>query len=285
MRTYELTTRKVTAETDLASQLPAVFGDSRQLQQVVLNLMANASQAMNEQGGGTIRLTTRAEGDRVVHEVSDSGPGIPDDVRAHIFEPFYTTKPDGTGLGLSVSYGIITAHGGTIAVARSSLEGTTFRVVLRGSGAPAVAGEVAEESPPMFGERSALEGMRLLFVDDEPALRGGMIAFGKLRDFRVTVASDGREAMDLARNEDFDAVICDLRMPLMDGPAFFEALRREKPALAMRTVFVTGDVVGVSSRSFLDTTRQPVLVKPFDFERIEETLSALLETEPLGSGE
>jgi CheY-like chemotaxis protein len=182
-----------------------------------------------------------------------------------------------------VSYGIATAHGGTISVARSSPEGTMFRVVLRGSGLPAARG--VDEAPALFGDRSPLEGIRLLFVDDEPALRASMIAFGKLRDFSVTAASDGREALDLVLSQDFDAVICDLRMPVLDGPAFFEALRGERPSLAARTMFVTGDVVGASSRSFLETMRQPVLVKPFDFERIEDALVSLLEAEPLGSPE
>jgi CheY-like chemotaxis protein len=283
MRAYELSTRRIEVVTSLEPELPAVFGDPRQLQQVILNLIANASQAMAEQGRGTIRITTAREDDRVVLEVADTGPGIPESARAHIFEPFFTTKKDGTGLGLSVSYGIVTSHGGTISVAKSSSEGTTFRVVLRGSGQPATRG--VDEAPVLFGDRSPLEGIRLLFVDDEPALRGSMIAFGKLRDFSVTAASDGREALDLALSQDFDAVICDLRMPVMDGPAFFEALSRERPSLAARTIFVTGDVVGVASRSFLDTTRQPVLVKPFDFERIEETLIAVLEVETLGSAE
>ncbi|HSJ63285.1 MAG TPA: ATP-binding protein [Gemmatimonadaceae bacterium] len=281
MRSYELSTRRITVETELEPELPAVFGDARQLQQVVLNLVANATQAMAEQGRGTLRITTRREDDRVVLEVIDSGPGIPDGTRAHIFEPFFTTKTDGTGLGLSVSYGIVTALGGTISVSKTSPEGTTFRVVLRGSGQPVVRG--VEESPVMFGDRSPLEGIRLLFVDDEPALRGSMVAFGKLRDFSVATASDGKEALDLALREEFDAVICDLRMPVMDGPALYQALSLERPTLATRTIFVTGDVVGATSRSFLDTTRQPVLVKPFDFERIEEALTGLLETEPLGS--
>lgn len=283
MRAYELTTLRIATDVSLDPELPAVFGDPRQLQQVVLNLVANACQAMASQGRGTLRITTRREDDRVVVDVADSGPGIPETARAHIFEPFFTTKRDGTGLGLSVSYGIVTAHGGTISVARTSAEGTTFRVVMRGSGHPATRG--VDEAPALFGDRSPLEGIRLLFVDDEPALRASMIAFGKLRDFTVTAASDGREALDLVLSRDFDAVICDLRMPVLDGPAFFEALRAERPSLSARTMFVTGDVVGASSRSFLETIRQPVLVKPFDFERIEDALVSLLEAEPLGSPE
>ncbi|MDQ3697005.1 MAG: ATP-binding protein [Gemmatimonadota bacterium] len=277
---YELSAKHIEVAAALAPELPSVFGDPRQLQQVVLNLVANAIQAMSPQGGGTLRVTTRVDGDRVLLEVADTGPGVPEHARAHIFEPFFTTKQDGTGLGLSVSYGIVTAHGGTITVARTGPDGTAMRVSLRGSGTLADATR-GGEVPAMFQERSVLEGIRLLFVDDEPALRNVMLSFGKMRNFTVTVAHDGVEALGLTRRESFDAVVCDLRMPGMDGPAFYEALRRENPTLAARTIFITGDVVGETSRSFLDTTTQPVLVKPFEFERVEEVLVAALEAEPV----
>jgi two-component system NtrC family sensor kinase len=277
---YEISTRQIAVEAALAPDLPRVFGDPRQLQQVVLNLVTNAIQAMAPQGRGTLRVTTRAEagGERVVLEVADSGPGIPERARAHIFQPFFTTKEQGTGLGLSVSYGIVTAHGGTIALARTGSSGTVMRVMLRASGALA---ETAREQdvPPLFHERSPLEGLRLLFVDDEPALRDVMVAFGRLRGIAVTVATDGAEALAWTRREPFDAVVCDLRMPGMDGAAFHAALRAEQPTLAARTIFVTGDVVGEASRAFLETTTQTVLVKPFEFERVEEALAAALEAE------
>jgi two-component system NtrC family sensor kinase len=276
---YELGTRHIAVEAALAPDLSSVFGDPRQLQQVVLNLVTNAIQAMAPQGAGTLRVATRAEGDRVVLEVSDTGSGIPERARPHIFEPFFTTKQEGTGLGLSVSYGIVTAHGGTIGVARTGSGGTTMRVTLRGSGTLADPSPAAE-MPPLFQDRSALEGVRLLFVDDEPTLREAMRAFGRMRQIAVTVAADGEEALAAARREAFDAVVCDLRMPGLDGPGFHEVLRRENPTLAARTIFVTGDVVGEGSRAFLEATRQQVLVKPFDFERVEEALTSALEREP-----
>jgi two-component system NtrC family sensor kinase len=132
LRGYQMSTNQISVETDLAPDLPNVAGDARQLQQVCLNLVINAVQAMTTTGGGTLRISTRYDRGSVVMDVRDSGPGIPDATKARIFEPFFTTKDEGegTGLGLSVSYGIVTAHGGTIEAAETSPNGTTIRVTL-----------------------------------------------------------------------------------------------------------------------------------------------------------
>jgi len=132
LRGYQMTTNSISVETELCPDLPPVAGDARQLQQVCLNLVINAVQAMTPMGCGTLHVLTRGEGDRVVMDVRDTGPGIPDSVKARIFEPFFTTKDEGegTGLGLSVSYGIIAAHGGTIEALDTSSKGTTIRVSL-----------------------------------------------------------------------------------------------------------------------------------------------------------
>jgi CheY-like chemotaxis protein len=230
---------------------------------------------MTLRGGGSLTLRTSHRDGFVVLEVSDTGPGISAGVRAHIFEPFFTTKGEGegTGLGLSVSYGIVKAHSGTIEVADTSTEGTTFRVQL--PLAPAWPNtRTAPGDAPMPVLRSPLAGIRLLFVDDEPTLRSGMEAFGRLRGFTVVTASDGVEALARTRGESVDAVVCDLRMPGMDGYSFHDQLRAERPGLAARTVFVTGDVVSTETRETL--LRQPVLTKPFSFDRIEEAVVAVM---------
>ena len=279
MRQYQFSEASVRVETELGDDLPSVMGDARQLQQVCLNLLTNAVQAMAQGNGGVMRVTTRALEGRVLLEVTDSGPGIAAASRAHIFEPFFTTKKEGegTGLGLSVSYGIVIAHGGTIEVADTSDSGTTFRVSLPGAATPAEHADTAREIAP-FALRSPLAGIKLLFVDDEPALRSGMEAFGQLRGFTVLTAADGAAALETARATGVDAVVCDLRMPGMDGYAFHELLRREWPGLAARTVFVTGDVVTSIARG--SVSRQPVLTKPFAFDRIEEALIAVMRGTP-----
>ena len=283
MRQYQFNEADVRVETHLTDDLPSVMGDARQIQQVCLNLLTNAVQAMASSGGGEMHIRTSAADGAVCLDVSDTGAGILPSVRAHIFEPFFTTKKEGegTGLGLSVSYGIVTAHGGAIEVVETSPSGTTFRVTLPAVSMPVHDSDVAELAP--FALRSPLAGIRLLFVDDEPALRNGMEAFGVMRGFSVITAADGVAALQAARLSGVDAVVCDLRMPGMDGYAFHELLRLERPGLAARTVFITGDVVTSLSRG--SVSRQPVLTKPFSFDKIEEALIAVMRGSPYVPGE
>jgi len=276
MRQYQFDETGVRVETDLAGDLASVMGDARQLQQVCLNLFTNAIQAMRT-SGGVLRVRSRREGDTVRLDITDNGPGIAEHVRQHIFEPFFTTKKEGegTGLGLSVSYGIVAAHGGAIELVETGPQGTTFCVTLPADESPADALETTREHPAI-ALRSPIAGIRLLFVDDEPALRSGMKAYGDLRGFTVLTAADGSAALETTRTVGVDAIVCDLRMPGMDGIEFHEQLRQERPGLAARTVFITGDVVAsVAARG--SVARQPVLTKPFVFDRIEEAVIAVMK--------
>jgi two-component system cell cycle sensor histidine kinase/response regulator CckA len=233
---------------------------------------------MEPVGGGSLRIITRREDDRVLVEVADTGAGIPAEARAHVFEPFFTTKRDGTGLGLSVSYGIVAAHGGTISIAHTGPGGTMFRVTL-----PAMEEvEVREQPAPVVQETPAspLSGIQMLFVDDELALHRGIRSYARRRGFGVVTVPDGATALDAARRSRFDCVVCDLRMSGIDGPAFYEVLRREHPSLALRTLFITGDLVSASSRAFLESAGQPVLAKPFDLDRLEVSVASLLREAP-----
>ncbi|HEX6809635.1 MAG TPA: ATP-binding protein [Gemmatimonadaceae bacterium] len=278
LRSYEMSSLGIASEQVLAAELPTVQGDPRQLQQVLLNLVMNAIQAMEPLGGGTLRIITRRDDDRVLLEVADTGRGIPAEARAHVFEPFFTTKRDGTGLGLSVSYGIVAAHGGAISIAHTDAGGTMFRVTL-----PAMEEvEVREQPARAVAETPAspLSGIQMLFVDDELALHRGIRSYARRRGFGVVTVPDGATALDAARRSRFDVVVCDLRMSGIDGPAFYEVLRREYPSLALRTLFITGDLVSASSRAFLESAGQPVLAKPFDLERLEVSVASLLREAP-----
>jgi two-component system NtrC family sensor kinase len=273
LRNYQLTSSGIHVALDLSPDIPAIHGDARQLQQVVLNLVTNAIQAMANIGGGTLSIATRSDRNRVVLDVADTGPGIPPDTRARIFEPFFTTKPEGegTGLGLSVSYGIVIAHGGTITLVDSP-SGARFLVSI-----PAInerAERYVSAEIPVYTARSPLAGMTVLFVDDEATLRHGFEAFGKLRGFGVVSASDAGAALHVVREGEprVDIVVTDLRMPGVDGVGLYHSLVAERPGLAARTVFITGDVVTMSDRM----VDRPTLTKPFSFERLEETLVGVL---------
>ena len=282
LRQYQLTAQGVDVAVDLADALPAVIGDARQLQQVCLNLLTNAIQAIAAAGGGSLRITTRFEAGHVLVEVADTGLGIPADIRARIFEPFFTTKGEGegTGLGLSVSYGIVSAHGGAITLAETSSAGSTFRVALPAADTTTAA-VVPGREPGAFRLRSPLAGVRLLFVDDEPTLRASMEAFAEIRGFTVVTAADGNAALAVIEATSVDAVVCDLRMPGVDGVAFHERLRVIRPGLAARTVFITGDVVTTGTRGVI---RQPIINKPFGFEQLEDVLVAVMRGTPVPGG-
>jgi two-component system NtrC family sensor kinase len=267
LRMHDLKSRGVVCETVFAKDLPYVTADARQIQQVLLNLLTNASQAMTPSGGGALRIESRQDNDRVLLEITDSGPGIPPEARAHIFEPFFTTKPDGTGLGLSVSYGIIAAHGGTITIPKSSAEGTMFRVALpafdpAGHGNGGVATVLATPSP--------LAGTRMLFVTSDSTMRGSVQAFARLRGFRVTAASDGAAALACVRSETFDLAVCDLDAPGIRVPAFFFSLRDEQPPLAKKLLFLNASAA--DELLFQGTS----LAQPFELDRLEETAATVL---------
>jgi len=288
LRGYELTASRIKIEPSLMLDLPSVIGDTRQLQQVILNLITNALQAMASQGGGTLGVVTRFDTGNVILEISDTGPGIAPEARARIFEPFFTTKEEGegTGLGLSVSYGIVNAHGGTINLAETSESGTRFVVTLPAVAAPAAPWPIGEARSTT--SRSPLSGLKLLFVDDEPSMRAGVEAFGRLRGFEVVTAGDGSEALKLIHATGFDAVVTDIRMPEMDGLQLYDVLRKERPGLAARLIFITGDVISVSGQ--FAAAKQPTLTKPFSFERLEDMLVSVMRgqsslyTEPAGAG-
>ena len=281
LRGFQLADANVVVDLQLDRELPPVVADGRQLQQVVLNLMTNAVQAMVPLGGGTLRVATRALPGSVVLEIADTGRGIPESARAHIFEPFFTTKGEGegTGLGLSVSYGIITAHGGSIRIADTSERGTTMVVSIPVESTASPASRPSGEQPPVPA-RSPLAGLRILVVEDEPLLRAGLENFAALRGFGVVAVSNGDAALTALEQTSVDAIVCDLRMPGMDGAALHEILRRDRPGLAARTVFVTGDVAGRLARGGA-IARQPVLTKPFSLDRLEEVLVAVLRGQPV----
>jgi two-component system NtrC family sensor kinase len=275
LRMHDLKSRGVACETALAKDLPYVTADARQIQQVLLNLLTNASQAMTPLGGGSLRIETRQDGDRVLLEITDSGPGIPSDVRAHIFEPFFTTKADGTGLGLSVSYGIIAAHGGTITIPKSGADGTMFRVALpafdpAGQGNGGVATVLATPSP--------LGGARMLFVTSDSTMRSGVQAFARLRGFHVTAASDAAAALACARSEMFDLAVCDLDAPGIREADFIPSLRSEQPGLAKKLLFVNAAESEEVDHPGL------VLDGPLELDRLEDAAARVLGATQRTSG-
>jgi CheY-like chemotaxis protein/anti-sigma regulatory factor (Ser/Thr protein kinase) len=270
---------------EILKGLPPVKGDFGQLQQVLLNLLQNAQQAMEESGkGSTMSVRTTSGGfGRVRLEVWDDGPGIPETLQARIFDPFFTTKPagKGTGLGLAIVSGFVRQHGGAVSVHSPQGGGARFVVEL-----PA-AEKVWESSQPEKKKQARQpvilpasssgsgktatatmeQAPRILVVEDEPTVSSLIADVLREEGMRVDVLSDGQRALELVRKESYDLAICDLRMPGMDGQNFYGALVRSQSPLREHVLFVTGDVLAQRTQEFLERHHLPHVAKPF---RVEE---------------
>lgn len=268
--------------------VPEVEGDFGQLQQVLLNLLQNAQQAITQSGrGGLIGVRTGSTGTgRARLEVWDDGPGIPGAIQARIFDPFFTTKPPGvgTGLGLAIVLGFVRQHGGTVNVLCPPKGGTRFEVELPAAkkareepvAVTTVLRLVPAAGPGENGTAGEPRAPRVLVVEDEPTV-GGLIA-DVLRDegMRVDVLRDGESALDRAEHEEYDLVICDLRMPGMDGQKFFQSLGRRRNPLQGHVLFVTGDVVAPRTQEFLERHHLPYVAKPFRVEELSRAVRGML---------
>jgi len=277
LRGYQLRVDNIQVETRLAPDLPKTMADYHQMQQVFINIINNAHQAMVEhQGKGRLLISTADENGSVVVTFEDDGPGIPDDRIGRIFDPFFTTKDvgKGTGLGLSLSYGIMKEHGGTIEAhnARGS-GGAVFRVEV-----PLRAEKTARDAEPARRPtRRPQTGMRILVVDDEETVLELLTDLLSSRGHRVDTASDGRQALERLRGEEavFDLVITDMKMPVMGGRELYEAVRGFDPDLAARMLFATGDTVSEDVQAFLRSTGSRIISKPFHLEEMEEIIGDL----------
>jgi PAS domain S-box-containing protein len=257
--------------------VPPVLANEPRLGQVFLNLLVNAAQALPERDSGRneIRVSARAaEDDRVIVEVADTGPGIPEANLERIFEPYFTTKPlgVGTGLGLSIGRSIVTSLGGTLTASNATGGGATFRISL-----PALRARADRPSVPP-PPRSHGRRIRVLIVEDEPALALALErALGEGHD--ALVAPGGREALGLlARDASFDVVLCDLMMPGMSGIDFYDAVRDRDARLAKRFVFMTGGTQTARIRDFLRTAHRPWIEKPFDSGEVKQLLAEVAAT-------
>ncbi|HSA80793.1 MAG TPA: PAS-domain containing protein [Geminicoccaceae bacterium] len=278
---YQLRTSSIEVVRELAPALPAIAGDPHQLSQVLVNLLVNAQQAMLA-AGPPRRLTVATRHllseDRIELAVSDTGLGVPEAIRRRIFDPFFTTKPTGagTGIGLTVCHGMVSAHGGSIAVDDAPGGGARFTVRLPCAGTGVGAGP-AEPALDHSRGRS-----RILVVDDEADVRSFLAELLRIDGHEVTVAKSGKEALVRLAEQDYGAIICDLRMPEMDGPELYAALAHEHPWLLSRIIFTTGDVLSEPSRRFLEACQRPCLEKPFLPAQLRRLIEEVVL--PAGSG-
>ena len=212
---YPLRVDNVTAHLHLDDQVPPLWGDPHQLQQVLLNLLTNAQHALHAAPGAR-EVTVTTEYDPAQHRitlaVTDTGPGIPAALQMRIFEPFFTTKPPGvgTGLGLPLCRGMVEAHGGTLEVSSTPGHGATFRLTLPVGAVPA-----SPPAPPSADERVAVRGQTILVVDDEVSLASGLARLLRRDGHTVDTVANGRLALAQLDGRAYDLILCDVRMPEM----------------------------------------------------------------------
>jgi PAS domain S-box-containing protein len=243
--------------------VPDVEVNEARVGQVFLNLLVNAAQALPEGSAdqNEIRISTRALGERVIVEVSDTGVGMSPAIMSRIFDPFFTTKPVGvgTGLGLAICQRLVTDMGGELSVTSQVGKGTTFRVALPVARTPT--GRVA---PPVRQASANSRRGRILVVDDEELIvRAVQRILGTEHDVVVTLVA--REALALCTSGDtFNLILCDLMMPDMTGMDLFLELARVAPAQAENMVFLTGGAFTARAREFLAVTPIEHIEKPFE---------------------
>jgi len=284
---YQMRTSNIEVTTQLHPDLPKAMVDPHQVQQVFLNLINNARQAIEaHRPNGWVRITTEQLRDRARVLFEDNGPGIPEANLSKVFDPFFTTKEvgKGTGLGLSLCYGIIEEHGGTISVRSNPGAGATFIIELplptvapegEGTGLPLI----PSTEPPVVASVAATRegiGKKVLVIDDEePILHMVREALAE-HGYEVDLAQDGETALQRLNQVPYDLTLCDWKMPGLNGQQVYERLRVSNPALSERLIFITGDVINHKTQQFLHESKKVCLTKPFSLAEFRTAVSKAL---------
>jgi CheY-like chemotaxis protein len=271
---FQIRTGNIDIQLDLLPDLPDITGDADQLTQVVTNLILNAAQAM-EGWEGPRRLTigSRSANGKVILSVADTGPGVPQEIRTRVFEPFFTTKSNkgGTGVGLSLCLNIVASHGGHVLIQDTEGGGATFVIELPVASSSG-GGATAEENAVILPKE-----LKILLVDDEVELAQTLADLLEPEGHKIDIAANGAVAVDKLHKAQFDVIVSDLRMPVLDGPGLYEALGRELPFYLNRIIYVTGDTLSAHVQTFLNQHPVPVVEKPYRLSDVRRAIADLLK--------
>ena len=262
----QLRLRLITVALDLDPGPALIEGNAIQLEQVFINLLTNARDALADAERKEIKVMSRREGGRVAIIFADTGCGIPDELKSRIFDPFFTTKEvgAGTGLGLSIAYGIVRDHHGAISLANAPAEGAAFRIEL----------PLAAVDERGGGRRMSAH---VLVVDDDPALLEALpVSVGlRMADVEMDTCDSGVGALSLIEETDYDAVITDIKMPGMDGLSLLTELRARRPRTPILLITGHGDrelAVGALRGGAFD-----FILKPIDRDYLVAALARAIE--------
>jgi two-component system NtrC family sensor kinase len=295
---HQLDSDGIEVAMDLAAELPMVQADPHQLQQVLINLVNNARQAIAASGrAGRLVVTTDSTSDAgdgvtgIQVRIADNGPGIPPYAMPRIFEPFFTTKKkgQGTGLGLAICDQIVQQHGGRMWAENNDEGGATFVLELPGSRQASVEAAPSPGVSPVrpaqtTGQHRGTKSAHILVVDDEPSVARAVRQVLCQAGFEVTIATEGEKALSLLDHNSVDLIISDWTMLRMGGLQFWQAVGERHPRLANRIIFATGDTSSRRLQAQLGNCGCAWIKKPFQVEEllrlIQEALPAEPETSP-----
>ena len=279
LRSYHLSTLNVAISLELDPTDPKIWANASEVQQLLLNLVINAEQAlMTVDTPRTMTIRSTSTEQEVQFEVADSGPGVAPEIRGRVFDPFFTTKPEGvgTGLGLSICYGIVREHGGRIWLESEPGRGARFLVALPRD--PRSDARTVPDTPATPG--ASASRVRVLVLDDEAGLRNALLRYLTRRGIEAIGVGDGGEALRTLKHRDFDVIVSDVRMPGMSGRDFIAQLRRERPDLVARLIFSTGDSFTADTIALLQDAGVPTVTKPFDFGALEQLVRQVARGDP-----
>jgi len=264
---------RVQAVDSMTSDVPAVIGDPQELQQVFLNALVNAEQAIASTGRpGKVMFSSRRTEGRLVILVEDTGPGVPREILDRVFEPFFTTKGElGRGLGLAISYGLVKGMGGRMDMMNVEGGGAALAIELPVDAAP-------PEPAPEVGAPQTSRSLSVLVVEDEDSVRRGIARMAERLGHRTTTVAAFAAAVTELQNaaERYDALIVDVHLDeAHSGFDLFETLRLEGRGREHRLVFTTGDSMSPKTRDLLQRSERPVLKKPFSLDELREMLARL----------
>jgi signal transduction histidine kinase/ActR/RegA family two-component response regulator len=284
LREYQDTLDSISVKLELSEDLPQAAGDPGQIEQVLLNLVVNAEDAIAdaERVPGLIQIRTALEGGRIQLSVTDNGGGIHARDMARIFDPFFTTKDKnrGTGLGLSICAEIVKDHGGELYAWSTYGSGSTFTIEL-----PVGHGMAQEEvKPANAGEGKLLRDKSILVIDDEAHITELMFDVLARHGARVELASSGMEGLEHLKQKTYDVIVCDQRMPGLSGQRLYRLVESLNPELQHRFLFVTGDVVNPQTKQFFMQVGVQFLRKPFRIQDLVDAIEkVLIRNQPQGS--
>ncbi len=275
---YRLSSSAISLKLNLEDSLPMIFADERQIEQVFVNIINNACDAIEEKSGdgGIIDVISYIKNDEICFDIINNGPEIPKEAIGKIFDPFYTSKEvgKGTGLGLSLCYGIIREHGGDITVSSESGK-TQFTLRMPVASEEDSSYYCSQDSKGEIIERTIKQFKKILVVDDEDDQLDVMKHI--LSDkYTVVGVNSGNEAINRLNNEEFDMIICDFKMPGIDGAGVFEWISNNKTYMEKKILFSTGDVLGGKAEALIKKIGGNYIIKPYNMEDLLKKVESIM---------